>query len=181
MADIRVINGIGTGLIRATPSGDAPQFEITLPLTMKDGYTEKWDDESFIQRFISLDIDDRTITEEQFVINGFCNWVFDYSGIPLPNSVIQDFVKLWNSRARYSYTLIPKSQAMIGLPDRQFEVNLIGADGLTFQTSDSPYAIGTFGVKLYFRTKVNSMINVGIATGILPGGGSYNAAYEGGM
>jgi hypothetical protein len=176
---IRVINGIGTGLIKALPSGDAPPFEVTLPLTMQNGYVESWDDRTITHELISLDTANLAIEERQLVIDGFGNWIFDYSNLPMPVSFVKNVVKLWNLRGRYEYTLYPKYQNQLGVPDRSFVVNMIGTEGLTFQTGDSELSPGTFGIKLLFRTKQNQQISVAEATGILPDGGSYAAPYEG--
>jgi len=176
---IRVINGIGLGKIEALPSGDAPPFTVYLPITTQGGYMENWDDRTITHELISLDTSQRSIEERQLVIDGFGNWMFDYSGLPMPVSFVFDAVKLWNLRDRYEYTLFPKYQNQIGLPDRSFVVNMIAQEGLTFQTGDSTLSLGTFGIKLRFRTKTNQKISVAEATGILPGGGSLNLPFEG--
>jgi hypothetical protein len=176
---IRVINGIGTGLIKALPSGDAPPFEIVIPLTQKDGYSEIWSDRSTTHELRSYNSGNKTLEEVIDVIDGFGNWIFDYSNLPMPVSFVKNVVKLWNLRGRYEYTLYPKYQNQLGVPDRSFVVNMIGTEGLTFQTGDSELSPGTFGIKLLFRTKQNQQISVAEATGILPGGGTINLPFEG--
>lgn len=184
MAEIRVINGIGKAKLVCTPLGDAPVITIILPLTMQGGYSEIWDDETFTDRYINADFSVKTITEVQTIIDGFGNWGFDYSGIPLPNTFVQNCALIWNIRDRYTFTLYPKYEDYIGIPARSFEVNFIGAEGLQFVTGDSVYSPGTFGVKLRFRTKTNQKISLGIApgvAGVLPGGGNVVTPIEGGM
>jgi len=179
MSVIKVAGGIGKGKIYATPSGDAPPRTFILPLTQQGGYNVLWSDESFTQRLISLDISNRQIEERQVVIDGFGNFFFDWSNLPMPYSFVQDAIAMWNIRGTYDFLLTPKYENYIGLPDLNYEVNLIGQEGLNFVTGDSVLSPGTFGIKLYFRTKKNQKITTGQATGVLQGGGSYNSPFEG--
>jgi len=179
MASIRQVYGIGKSKLKCSPSGDAPERTFILPITMQGGFSVTWDDETITHRLISLDINSRSIEERQLVIDGFGNFTLDWSGLPMPYSFVQNVVDIWNIRGSYSFKLYPKYEDYIGLPDLYFDVNLIGQEGLNFRTSDNAMDHGTFGIKLYFRTTTNIKIVIGQATGVLAGGGSYNAAYEG--
>ena len=175
MAVIRQVYGIGKSKVIASPGGDAPEKTFLLPLTMQGGFSVIWSDESFIQRLIGLDIETREITERQVVIDGFGNFTLDWSGLPMPYSFVQQAVDMWNIRGTYTFRLYPKYEQYIGLPNLFFNVNLIGQEGLNFNTSDNVYSSGTFGIKLYFRTTTNQKITIGQAEGT---GGTITSAVE---
>lgn len=171
MSGIRTINGIGTGLF-TQKNGDRV-FTLELPLTQEGGYNEVWSDETIVQRSINMDPDTRDIEELQIITDGFGNWLFDYSNIPMPNSFVIKAVTAWNNRKTHTGKLTPKSQTGYGVPTRTFDANLIGQEGLSFITGDSVLSPGTFGIKLTFRTVRNQMITVAEAQGIAynqPGG-----------
>lgn len=182
MAVIRVAGGIGKGKVVATPAatgGDAPPRTFILPLTQQNGYSVLWSEESFIQRLISLDISNMTIEERQIALYGFGNFMFDYSGLPMPYSFVQNVIEMLNIRRTYSFKLTPKYEQYIGLPDLTYDVNLLAAEGLSLITGDSVYHSGTFGIKLHFRTTTNQAITTGQATGVLAGAGTINLPMEG--
>ncbi len=179
MSVIRQVYGIGKSKLLCSPSGDAPERTFILPLTTQGGFTVIWSDESFTQRLISLDPNTRSIEERPVIVDGFGNFSLDWSALPMPYSFVEDLTEIWNIRDRYSFKFYPKYEQYIGLPDLFFPVNIIGTEGLTFNTSDNIHSPGTYGLKLLLRTTTNQKIVIGQATGTLQGGGSYNAAFEG--
>lgn len=183
MSAIVQVYGIGKSKLvgTATEDASAPQKTYLLPLTEQGGFSVQWSDESFIHRLISLDITTMSIEERQQVINGFGNFNLSWAGLPMPYSFGEDIVELWNIRKRYTWEFYPKYEDYIGIPELSFAVNIIGTEGLTFQTSDTIYSPGTFGIKLFLRTVQNQQVTIGQATGVLAGGGSVFQAIEGGM
>jgi len=166
VAAIRQVYGIGKSKLVASPTGDAPERTFILPITMQGGFSVLWDDETFIDRYISADFSLKTITETPTYIDGFGNFSLDWSGLPMPYSFVEDLTLIWNIRDSHTFKLYPKYEEYIGLPGLFFEVNVIGTEGLNFITSDSVYDYGTFGLKLFLRTTTNQKIGIGQAPGV---------------
>jgi len=182
MSAIEQLYGIGKSKVVCTPSeaaSSAPPRTFIFPLTEQGGFRMLFDDNTITQRFISIDTSLKSISERQIVIDGFGNFFLSWAGIPMPYSFLSDCIDLWNIRDRYAFKFYPKYEQYIGSPDLYFDINLIAAEGLEISTSDSQTNRGNYGIKLYFRTTTNIKIPKGQATGVLAGGGSYNAAFEG--
>lgn len=188
MAIILQINGRGKGLLTGirkpgVSSLVGPTKSYILPLTHKGGYTEAWSDESWIDPFQTFIITSRRLIKRKFNIDGFGSWMFDWSNFPMPPAFVKDiYVDIKNNDALYDWTLKPKYEPYIGLPERSFAVNVMIDEGTKFITDDNPLGQGTFGLRMGFETIENQQISVGIAPGIageLPGGGSVSAPFEG--
>lgn len=161
-----VLNGEGYVIIKAFSdiARSVLVKTVTMPYTEKGGWTERWDEESFLHRTISLDTTNPSMSETEFITGWWGSWDLSWSSLSIEPSVWKDVVQLITgrktsvSRTKYYLSIQPRSDFTES--NRTFAVNYTG-QGIEIQgNTGGTSAYGNKGLRLSFRTITTQNISI---------------------
>ncbi len=156
---MNIINGEGYAILKwySNEARTTLLGTLNLPYTEKGGYTERWSEENFSHINMSLDFDNPSLSENQFVIGFWGEWELSWASLSIPKEIWLSLQGILNGRresnggrSKYYLTLTPRSD--YNETFREYPVNYTGKGLETTGNTGGSAASGSKGLKLSFKT-----------------------------